>query len=165
MSDNTNRNQVCTVWYTAKSKNATKDSRNPIDVSITPGMTVCLDADRHDGGGMFENVTRPATAILNAPKFLVVDVSPSVNESVSSGVRRGGPIKVMAICDKMPGLGLYVDGTTDNIAVGNLLGVVDGQFYLKYKASLDGTCCAVAQEAYTPDTPGYITEATFKSVT
>lgn len=164
MSDNTNRNQVCTVWYTGKTKNATATSRTAIDVTLVPGMTVCLDADRHDGGGMFENVTRPATAILNAPKFLVVDVSPQVNESVSSGVRRGGPIKVMAICDKMPGLGLYVESTTD-IAVGSMLGVTDGQFYLVTKSSIDGTVCAVSQEARTSNDAGYITEATFKSVT
>lgn len=160
-----NRPITETVWYTAKSKNSTKTSRTAIDVTLLPGMVLCLDCDRHDGDGKFDNYTRPATAILNAPKVLVLEVPSAVNDTVASATRRGGPIKVAHILNEMNGLGLYVNGTTDILVGGDLLGVTDGQFYLVKKSSLDGTCCAVAQEGFATDAAGYITEASFKSVT
>lgn len=152
-------NVVGTVFYTGKTTGGTA-----IDADLVEGYVLCADPAEAYGDGFAANYTRPKTANLKAPKCIVLQVPSSVNETVSTGVRRGGKVKVAWVLDKPTGLGFYVEGTTD-IAAGDLLGVTDGHFYLTKVSSLDGTCCATAGAAFTTNSTGRITKGSFKSVT
>lgn len=162
-SISTNGDQIGFVWYTGKTQNATAASRTAIDVSILPGYVLCADTYNHDGDGL-ANYTRPATAILNARKCVVLEVPSTVNDTVSSATRRGGKVKVAWVMDRMPTEGLFVEGTT-NIVIHDNVGVTDGQFYAVKKSALDATCIAVAGEGFATDATGRVTKGTIKSAT
>jgi hypothetical protein len=71
------------------------DGTTAVDASVPLGGIVTLKDAPDSLGSMV--VCRPETATLENTKFIVVGVSPEVNESVSSGIRRGGQIKVIPV--------------------------------------------------------------------
>lgn len=152
-------NVVGEVWYTGKTTGGTA-----IDADLVAGYVLCADVDEEVGDAFAKNYTRPETANLNLPKCIVLDVPSAVNETVSTGVRRGGKVKVAWVLDQTPAIGFYVEGTTD-IAIGDMLGVTNGNFYMTKKSSIDGATCAVAGAAFTTNGTGRITKGTFKSAT
>ena len=137
-----------TVYYTAKTVNATAASRSAIDDDLEVGFVVCMDPYGHDGETDEINVTQPATAILACRKYVVVAVDDAVNEIVSSTQRKGGRIKVCARADYIQA---SCSGGTD-IVICDRLTVADGSFTLVQNTTSNTTMnlgtCAVALEAY-----------------
>lgn len=138
------RDRELPVHYTGKNIHATAGSRTAIDDDLEVGMVVVLDPYQHDGaeedingnsGAKPINVTRPQTSFLNMKKFVVVAVSPRVNEIPTASAatqRRGGMVSVVEAADDIQAL---VDGTTD-VAVGDVLEATNGSFNLTKRAAL-----------------------------
>ena len=153
------KNVYGTVWYTGKTTGGTA-----IDADLVAGYVLCADVDEEVGDGFAKNYTRPETANLNQRKCIVLDVPSAVNDTISTGVRRGGKVKVAWVLDGPPPLGFFVNGTTNDITATSLLGVTNGSFALWHKASIDGTCCARSGAAYATDAEGRITKGTFNGL-
>jgi hypothetical protein len=152
-----------TVWVTCKTVNATAGSRTAIEVDIAPGMVLSQDTYNHDGDGT-PNFTRTTSTTRSNRKCVILPggVPESVNEFVTGSTtqRKGGKVKVAFQWDKCTRL--YVEGTTD-IAVGDSLSPTDDQYYLVKDTTAGLDLCAIAGAAYTTNSAGYITSATFRS--
>ncbi len=136
--------QMC-ASYTELSVNypGTNNSGTAVAADVAVGDTVTLKDALETDGTM--SVCRPETATLENTKFLVTDVSPSVNQITSGTTRRGGVIKV---APWKTITGIVQANVATGTSAGDALICADGSFALAGSTSIAAIANIAAYVGY-----------------